>query len=186
MLTVPEAARRTWLPPSVGPAESADLLLVTDASTIVKACLSQGGFAPIEHHDLVAPRLLWSEVPSVLHEMLSRREIAPTLARTAFERFGSAPVAARHPEMLSREAWRAADELGWAKTYDAEYVPPGIAPALSACHAPWTTGTHCVPLPDGAQSKGALRPSGPLRCWGDTADNGSYVTSGYRASRVDV
>jgi predicted nucleic acid-binding protein len=108
--------------PSVGPAESTDLLLVTDASTIVEACLSEGGFAPIEHHDLVAPRLLWSEVPSVLHEMLWRREIAPLLARTAFERFASAPVAARHPAKLSREAWGVADDLGWAKTYDAEYV----------------------------------------------------------------
>ena len=28
----------------------------------------------------------------------------------------------RSPKRLGEEAWRVADELGWAKTYDAEYV----------------------------------------------------------------
>ena len=33
-----------------------------------------------------------------------------------------APIRRRRPPRLHREAWKVADELGWAKTYDAEYV----------------------------------------------------------------
>ena len=34
----------------------------------------------------------------------------------------AAPVARRAPRALYVEAWRVASQLGWAKTYDAEYV----------------------------------------------------------------
>ncbi len=34
----------------------------------------------------------------------------------------SAPVRRREPSKLARETWKIADELGWAKTYDANYV----------------------------------------------------------------
>ena len=34
----------------------------------------------------------------------------------------TAPVARREPRRLRGEAWRTADELGWAKTDDAEYL----------------------------------------------------------------
>lgn len=44
------------------------------------------------------------------------------MGRSAFERLADAPVSSRAPAVLGREAWRVADELGWAKTYDAEYV----------------------------------------------------------------
>ncbi|MCA1677863.1 MAG: hypothetical protein LC777_02390, partial [Actinobacteria bacterium] len=37
-------------------------------------------------------------------------------------RLESAPVRRRSHRRLRREAWRLADELGWAKTYDAEYL----------------------------------------------------------------
>ena len=33
-----------------------------------------------------------------------------------------APVRRRSPRRLGEEAWRVADELGWTKTYDAEYL----------------------------------------------------------------
>lgn len=32
------------------------------------------------------------------------------------------PVEERHHDQLGDEAWRIAEEFGWAKTYDAEYV----------------------------------------------------------------
>lgn len=34
----------------------------------------------------------------------------------------AAPVQRHEPDELAREAWKVADELGWAKTYDANYV----------------------------------------------------------------
>jgi len=43
-------------------------------------------------------------------------------ASIAFDALLTAPVVSRSPKRLHREAWRVADELGWAKTYDAEHV----------------------------------------------------------------
>jgi predicted nucleic acid-binding protein len=40
----------------------------------------------------------------------------------ALERLADAPIRPRTDRRLSREAWRLADEFGWAKSYDAEYV----------------------------------------------------------------
>lgn len=58
----------------------------------------------------------------MIHELGWRREISQALASTAFERLLVAPVAARTPHQLRPTAWRVATDLGWAKTYDAEYV----------------------------------------------------------------
>lgn len=58
----------------------------------------------------------------MIHELRWRREISGPLATAAFEALLAAPVSARSPAQLRREAWRIADDLGWAKTYDAEYV----------------------------------------------------------------
>jgi predicted nucleic acid-binding protein len=97
-------------------------VLVVDSSAAVQACLAATGFRLFGDEDLVAPTLLWSEASSVIHELSWRREISQSLASTAFDALLAAPIAARAPQRLRREAWRVADELGWAKTYDAEYV----------------------------------------------------------------
>lgn len=89
---------------------------------MVQACLAAAGFRLFGAEDLVAPALLWSEASSVIHEMRWRREISDELASTAFEALLAGPVARREPQRLRREAWRIANDLGWAKTYDAEYV----------------------------------------------------------------
>jgi predicted nucleic acid-binding protein len=70
----------------------------------------------------LAPPLLWSEASSVIHELRWRRDISDRLASAAFEALLTAPIAHRAPRQLRREAWQTADVLGWAKTYDAEYV----------------------------------------------------------------
>jgi predicted nucleic acid-binding protein len=100
-------------------------MLVVDASTVVTACLSASGFAPLRAHDLVAPPILWSEALSALHEMGWRRAISRELAGAARDRLVAAPMTMRRPKRLLDEAWWVSDRLGLAKTYDAEYIALG-------------------------------------------------------------
>ena len=103
-------------------------MLVADASLVVELCIDrvgeQASAALADGGELLAPPLLWSEVPSVLHAMAFRREISHTLAEQGLERFlaGKIAVAERRPEGLTKAAWQVSEEFGWAKTYDSEYV----------------------------------------------------------------
>jgi predicted nucleic acid-binding protein len=97
-------------------------VLVVDAAVVVTACLAEAGFEPLAKEELVAPHLMWSEASSVLHELKWRKEITRDLAVIAVERLSMADVSPRRPKGLTAEAWRIADRLGWAKTYDAEYL----------------------------------------------------------------
>ncbi len=98
------------------------MLLAVDASTVVRGSQSQTGFAPLAEHRMIAPPLLWSEASSALHELAWRGTISQRFAAESFDRLLAAPVTPHEPEDLRREAWRVAEALGWAKTYDAEYV----------------------------------------------------------------
>ncbi len=95
---------------------------VVDASVVVQACLEAAGFDPLADHTLVGPQLVMSEALSALHEGAFRGELTNDLARAAIDRLGTAPIEVVRPEALAGAAWEIADELGWAKTYDAEYV----------------------------------------------------------------
>ncbi len=97
-------------------------MLAVDASVVITACLSEVGLKPIAGEELVAPHLMWSEASSVLHELRWRREITGELAAVALDRLAAADISPRRPKGLIEEAWRIADRLGWAKTYDAEYL----------------------------------------------------------------
>jgi predicted nucleic acid-binding protein len=100
-----------------------DARLVVDASVALKACLSSAGFDVLTQHGaLVAPHLLWSEVSSGLRELAFRKEIPVELARAGLDRLMSAPVEPTWHRDLFRTASAIAERLGWAKTYDAEYV----------------------------------------------------------------
>jgi len=98
------------------------LTLVVDASVAVPACLAADGFNVLLDDDLVAPALLWSETRSALHELVWRGEITAADGDVAREALERCPVRRVDDERLGGEAWRISDELGWAKTYDAEYV----------------------------------------------------------------
>jgi predicted nucleic acid-binding protein len=103
-------------------------VLVVDASLAVELSLDrigeQAGADLDRGGQLVAPPLLWSEVPSALHEMAFRGEISNALAELALQRFlsGKLSIGEQRPEGLATAAWEVAEEFGWAKTYDAEYV----------------------------------------------------------------
>jgi predicted nucleic acid-binding protein len=65
---------------------------------------------------------MWAEARSALHDAAWRGEVAADDARALLTGLESLPIRRRSPRRLGLEAWRIADELGWAKTYDAEYV----------------------------------------------------------------
>lgn len=88
----------------------------------VAACHTPVGFASLRGHKLLAPQLMWTEASSVLHEMAWRKEITKPRAKTMLGRLLKAPVEIRTPDGLVQAAWNVADELGWAKTYDAHYI----------------------------------------------------------------
>ena len=101
-------------------------MLVVDATAALSACAIGDGFAEFGAEELIAPPLMWSEARSALHELAWRREIDGHDADVTRRRLEHAPIARRAPARLGEEAWRVATELGWAKTYDAEYVALGL------------------------------------------------------------
>jgi indolepyruvate ferredoxin oxidoreductase alpha subunit len=97
-------------------------MLVVDASVAIAASFAPRGFEEFGAEQLVAPPLLWSEARSALHELLWRGEVHPEDAERTRERLERCPVERVDDDRLGERAWRIADALGWAKTYDAEYV----------------------------------------------------------------
>jgi predicted nucleic acid-binding protein len=98
------------------------LKLVIDASVAVAAAANPLGFERIRRFELVAPPLMWIEASSSLHAMLWRGELHREQAESMRDRVIAAPVRRREPDRLAEEAWDVAGEMGWAKTYDANYV----------------------------------------------------------------
>jgi len=97
-------------------------MLVTDSSTVLRALGLDDPFAWAGTHRLLAPPLLWSEVTSAIHEAAWRRELTPANADALRSSFAANPVEAERWPGLHAAAWDVAQELGWAKTYDAEFV----------------------------------------------------------------
>lgn len=97
-------------------------MLVVDASAALPVSAADDGFRIFGNEALVAPPHMWAEVRSSLHEALWRGEIDKPLARAALAAFEAAPIRARWPQALGPESWRVAEQYGWAKTYDAEYI----------------------------------------------------------------
>jgi predicted nucleic acid-binding protein len=97
-------------------------VLVVDAAVVITVCLSEIGWKSLGREELVAPHLMWSEASSVMHELRWRTEISRELAALALDRLATADITPRRPKGLIDEAWQIADRLGWAKTYDAEYL----------------------------------------------------------------
>jgi predicted nucleic acid-binding protein len=73
-------------------------------------------------HELLAPTLLRSQTLSALHEAVQQGELTADVARERLARVGKLPIRLLGDAVLRRRAWEVADQLGWASTYDAEYV----------------------------------------------------------------
>ena len=96
--------------------------LVIDASLALHACGSQGGLDALDEYELIAPPLMWSETRSVLHGGVWKRLIEERAALDVLEAIGKAPIKPLSPARLGARAWEIANELGWTKTCDAEYI----------------------------------------------------------------
>jgi predicted nucleic acid-binding protein len=93
---------------------------VIDAGVVLH--LVAGEIEIADEHELLAPTLLRSQTLSQLHEAVQRGEIPADVARERLTRVGRMPIRLLGDAVLRRRAWELADRLGWAETYDAEYV----------------------------------------------------------------
>lgn len=99
-------------------------MLVVDASVVVEASLGLRRLQDLGN-DLVAPPLLWPDARSAIRQSHWRGVVTTEQARLGRQALENAAVDMQdHPD-LAEESWRIADQLGWAKTYDAEYVALG-------------------------------------------------------------
>jgi predicted nucleic acid-binding protein len=73
-------------------------------------------------HQLLAPTLLRSQTLALLHEAVRRGDLSADAARDRLDRIGRTRIRLLGDAVLRRRAWQVADQLGWASTFDAEYV----------------------------------------------------------------
>jgi predicted nucleic acid-binding protein len=73
-------------------------------------------------HELLAPTLLRSQTLSALHEAVHRGELPADVALERLAHIRVLPIRLLGDAVLRRRAWDLAERLGWAETYDAEYV----------------------------------------------------------------
>ena len=73
-------------------------------------------------HELLAPTLLRSQTLSALHGAAHAGELPAEVALDRLTRIWAMPIRLLGDAVLRRQAWTVADRLGWASTYDAEYV----------------------------------------------------------------
>lgn len=93
---------------------------VIDASAALH--LASSGRTLATTVSFAAPRLLASETTSVLHDALWRGELSENVAEEHRRRLRDLPISLDDDPAILDRAWELANELGWARTYDAEYV----------------------------------------------------------------
>jgi predicted nucleic acid-binding protein len=93
---------------------------VVDSGAVLH--LASTGVEASAEHELLAPTLLRSQTLSALHEAVQRGELPADVAHERLTRIGQMPIRLLGDAVLRRRAWQLADELGWASTYDAEYI----------------------------------------------------------------
>jgi predicted nucleic acid-binding protein len=93
---------------------------VVDCGVVLE--LARGGIEVSPKHKLLAPTLLRSQTLSAMHEAVQRGELDVEAAREHLARINAMPIRLLGDAVLRRRAWDIAEQLGWAETYDAEYV----------------------------------------------------------------
>jgi predicted nucleic acid-binding protein len=73
-------------------------------------------------HELLAPTLLRSQTLSLIHAAASKGEMTEEVAASRLDRIGALRIRLLGDRVLRSNAWKVADRLGWADTFDAEYI----------------------------------------------------------------
>ena len=97
-------------------------MIVVDASVFVPMMIAGAIPESIRRRQPVGPPLLWSETVSALRRLVWRGHPSAADAQAAVERLKLTDIDRKLPPELYSDATRVAIELGWARTYDAEYV----------------------------------------------------------------
>jgi predicted nucleic acid-binding protein len=124
-VVTPEALRRiTAFAPrpwnDCGSVNSQMTRFVVDCGVVLH--LASEGIEVSAEHELLAPTLLRSQTLSALHEAVHRGELPPGVGRDQLARIRVMPIRLLGDAVLRRRAWDLAEQLGWAETYDAEYI----------------------------------------------------------------
>jgi predicted nucleic acid-binding protein len=96
-------------------------LIVVDASAVVHLAL-RDALHRLDPHAPAAPALLWSEVTAALRQLAWREDITDRDAEDALGRVAAGKIKVESAASVAVHAYRLAMRLGWAKTYDAEYL----------------------------------------------------------------
>jgi predicted nucleic acid-binding protein len=93
---------------------------VVDCGIVLR--LASEGIEARAEHELLAPTLLRSQTLSAMHEAVHAGEIPPNVALDRLTRIWAMPIRLLGDAVLRRRAFDLAEQLGWAETYDAEYL----------------------------------------------------------------
>ena len=93
---------------------------VVDCETLLR--IAAGEVEVAEEHTLFAPTLVRSQALAALYAAARRGEISATEGIDRVSRINSLGIRFLGDRMLQRTAWEVADRLGFATTYDAEFV----------------------------------------------------------------
>jgi predicted nucleic acid-binding protein len=93
---------------------------VVDCGVVLHLAREEIEVAP--EHELLAPTLLRSQTLSALHDAVHTGELEEDVALERLARIQAMPIRLLGDAVLRRNAWKFADQLGWAETYDAEYI----------------------------------------------------------------
>lgn len=97
-------------------------MIVVDASVAGPLATADDGFAALALHEPCAPPLMWSEASSYLRLLAWSGLLDPDQARAGIETLAAAPITRKGGAAAYSDAYDIAASLGWARTYDAEYV----------------------------------------------------------------
>jgi len=93
---------------------------VVDAAAALR--LAESGADVPDGHQLLAPTLLRSQALTLMHEAVHRGDLSAADAHRRLARLQQLRIRLLGDGVLRQVAWKVADQLGWASTYDAEYV----------------------------------------------------------------